>query len=158
MESCLKIKNNDPDLSIDLSEQFMVSCGEEWMDGMDGCEGAYITPTFSFIDKYGAIPESCFKYTSGGGSVPPCSNKCSNWEDLTINIKDWGHVSSSQESIKNALIQYGPLPTGMEVYENFNSYSGGVYEPSGSMLGYHLVAIVGYNDNPGYWICKNSWS
>lgn len=25
------------------------------------------------------------------------------------------------------------------------------------MGGAHYVAIVGYNDDPGYWICKNSW-
>ena len=24
-------------------------------------------------------------------------------------------------------------------------------------MGGHCVAIVGYNDDPGYWICKNSW-
>jgi C1A family cysteine protease len=157
MESCIKIKSNEPDLSIDLSEQFMVSCGKEWLDGINGCDGAYFNPIFQFIKTYGAIPESCFPYTSGGGSVPPCSNKCSNWQDLQMFINDWGVVSSTQSSIKNALIEYGPLPTGMKVYYNFYDYSGGVYEPSGSLQGYHLVTIVGYNDNPGYWICKNSW-
>ena len=39
----------------------------------------------------------------------------------------------------------------------YRFYSGGIYEPSGDFLGYHLVTIVGYNDDPGYWICKNSW-
>jgi C1A family cysteine protease len=157
MESCIKIKSNKPNLSIDLSEQFMVSCGKEWVSGIYGCNGAQLDPIFQFIETYGAIPESCFPYTSWSGSVPPCSNKCSNWEDLQIYIDNWGSVSSSQSSIKNALIQYGPLPTKMSVYVNFYDYSGGIYEPSGSLQGYHLVAIVGYNDNPGYWICKNSW-
>jgi len=158
MESCIKIKSNKPELSIDLSEQYMVSCGKDWVSGINGCEGAYLDSIFQFIETYGAIPESCFPYTSGySGSVPPCSNKCSNWEDLVIRIDDWGSVSSSQSSIKNALIQHGPLPTGMEIYGNFYDYSEGIYEPSGSLSGHHIVTIVGYNDNPGYWICKNSW-
>lgn len=157
MESCIKIKSNKPDLSIDLSEQFMVSCGKEWVSGIFGCDGAQLDPIFQFIETYGAIPESCFPYTSWSGSVHPCSSKCSNWEDLQIYIEDWGCVSSSQSAIKNALIQYGPLPTKMGVYVNFYDYMGGIYEPLGSFQGYHLVAIVGYNDNPGYWICKNSW-
>lgn len=157
MESCIKIKSNKSSLSIDLSEQFMVSCGKDWVSGINGCSGAYLDAIYEFIETYGAIPESCFPYSSGGGSVPPCNNKCSDWEDQQIYIDNWGSVSSTQSSIKNALIQYGPLPTGMEVYSNFNDYSGGVYEPSGSIQGNHLVAIVGYDDDPGYWICKNSW-
>ena len=157
MESCIKIVSNKPSLSIDLSEQFMVSCGKDWVDGIDGCGGAQLNPIFEFIEKYGAIPESCFPYTSGGGSVPSCSKKCSDWQDLQYEIDDWGSVSANQDSIKNALIQHGPLPTGMNVYSNFPSYDGGIYEPSGAIQGAHLVCIVGYNDNPGYWICKNSW-
>jgi C1A family cysteine protease len=158
MEACIKIESNQPDLFIDLSEQYMVSCGEEWVSGILGCDGAYTSGTMEFLEKYGAIPESCFKYVSGGGGYePPCSNKCSNWEKLREDIDSWGSVSSSQDSIKNALIQYGPLPTSMQVYANFNSYSGGVYQPSGAYEGMHKVAIVGYNDNGGYWICKNSW-
>ena len=157
MESCIKIKNNDPDLSIDLSEQYMVSCGKEWSSGIFGCDGAYAFSAVQFIDVYGAITESCFSYSSGNGNVPPCSNKCSNWKDLKIYIKDWGSVSATQSSIKNALIKYGPLPTVMKVYNNFYGYSGGIYQPSGSYEGLHLVTIVGYNDNSNYWICKNSW-
>ncbi len=157
MESRIKIKNNKPNLYIDLSEQFMISCGTDWVSGISGCEGAYLSSILYFIETYGAIPESCFPYESGNGNVPLCSDKCQDWEDFIIAIEDWGSISPSQSSIKNALIQYGPLATGIEVYENFPSYSNGIYEPSGPFLGYHLVTIVGYNDDPGYWICKNSW-
>jgi len=158
LESCFKIVSNEPDMSIDLSEQYMVSCGRNWVAGLHGCEGSDgINPIFRFIEEYGALTEDCFPYESGDGFVPSCDDKCEDWEDLLFEIEDWGAVSSSQSSIKNALIQYGPLPTGMEVYHNFHDYDGGIFEPEGEMLGLHLVTIVGYNDNPGYWICKNSW-
>ena len=160
LEAVIKIKNEDPDLSIDLSEQFMVSCGQEWMSGMFGCDGAYHSPTFNFIETYGSIPEYCFPYVSGAsGYVPPCSDKCDEWQDLVIEIDDWHTVSSDIESIKNALIEHGPLPTTMIVYSDFYDYPGGVYEHPGPDPDptNHLVTIVGYNDYQGCWICKNSW-
>ncbi len=160
LESLIKIKSKDPFLSVDLSEQFMVSCGEEWVDGILGCNGAYFVPTFEFLEQFGAIPETCFPYVSGGsGYVPPCSDKCPNWQDLLIEIDGWGVVSSDVESIQNALIQYGPLVTTMVVYDDFHSYPGGIYEHPGSDPDptNHIVCIVGYDDSQGYWICKNSW-
>ncbi len=60
--------------------------------------------------------------------------------------------------MKNALIEYGPVVTAFNIYDDFYYYTGGIYERvSGVYKGSHAVAIIGYNDNPGYWICKNSW-
>jgi len=160
IESLIKIKQSDPDLSIDLSEQFIVSCGTEWMSGsILGCDGAYSPAPYDFIITYGTLPESCFPYTSGSGSVPPCSNKCSNWEDLIIPIDGWHTVANDITSIKNALVQFGPLTAGMVVYSDFSGYTGGVYEHPGSDPDpmNHVVAIVGYDDAQNCWICKNSW-
>jgi C1A family cysteine protease len=157
MESCIKIKKNKSNYFIDLSEQYMVSCGTEWISGIFGCEGAYMSSILKFVEIYGAIPESCFPYKSSNGYLPPCADKCEDWNKYKKEIIGWSSISPSQPSMKNALINFGPLVTGMEIYENFLTYSEGIYEPSGDLLGYHLVSIVGYNDNPGYWICKNSW-
>jgi C1A family cysteine protease len=160
IESLIKITECDHDLSIDLSEQFIVSCGTEWMsDDILGCGGAYSPAPYNFITIYGALPESCFPYVSGSGSVPPCSMKCSNWEDLIIDIEGWHTVANDITSIKNALIQHGPLVAGMVVYDDFFGYSGGVYEHPGSGPDpmNHMVVIVGYNDAQNCWICKNSW-
>ncbi len=160
IEALIKIKQGDPDFSIDLSEQFIVSCGMEWMSGnILGCDGAYSPAQYNFITTYGVLPESCFPYGSGSGSVPPCSNKCSNWEDLIIQIDGWHTVANDITSIKNALIQFGPLTAGMVVYSDFNGYNGGVYEHPGSDPDpmNHVVVIVGYDDAQNCWICKNSW-
>lgn len=42
MESCIKIKSGSPSFSIDLSEQFMVSCEKDWKSGILGCDGSYM--------------------------------------------------------------------------------------------------------------------
>jgi C1A family cysteine protease len=160
IESLIKIKKGNVGYSVDLSEQFIVSCGMEWMgDYIQGCDGAYSPGPYNFITTYGTLPESCFPYESGSGSVPPCSDKCNNWETLIIPIDGWHTVASDTTSIKNALIQHGPLVAGMIVYDDFFGYSGGVYEHPGSDPDQmnHAVVIVGYDDAQNCWICKNSW-
>jgi C1A family cysteine protease len=160
-ESVIKITRNNPTTAVDLSEQFIVSCGSEWMQGdILGCDGGYFDATFEFIDTYGAIPETCFPYVSGGsGYVPPCSQKCSNWQSLVLNIDNWQMVAPDLTSLKNALITYGPLTTSFIVYDDFFDYDGGVYEHPGVETDptNHMVAIVGYDDANHCWICKNSW-
>jgi len=161
-ESCYKIESNSPDLPIDLSEQYMVSCGSQgWGHGLiHGCIGGALEGAYYFMDEHGAIPESCFPYSSGGGSWPPCDNKnmCSNWPDLKTEIDWWGYVQQSQSTLKNAIIEKGPIVAGIYVYEDFFDYSGGIYKHTyGEYDSMHLLTVVGYNDDPGYWICKNSW-
>jgi C1A family cysteine protease len=160
IEALIKIEQGNLGLSIDLSEQFIVSCGMEWMSGdILGCEGAYSPAQYEFITTYGTLPESCFPYVSGSGSVPPCSAKCSTWQSLIIEIDGWHTVANDITSIKNALIQRGPLTAGMTVYDDFFEYPGGVYEHPGSDPDpmNHAVVIVGYDDAQSCWICKNSW-
>ena len=159
-ESCYKIESNSPDFPIDLSEQYMVSCGSQgWGHGLiHGCTGGALEGAYYFMDEHGAIPESCFPYSSGGGNLPRCENKCSNWWDLKTEIDWWGYVQQSQISLKNAIIEKGPIVTGIYVYEDFFDYSGGIYKHTyGDYDSMHLLTVVGYNDDPGYWICKNSW-
>ena len=46
----------------------------------------------------------------------------------------------------------------MAVYSDFYNYVGGVYTyTSGSLVGYHAIIIVGYDDLGQYFIVKNSW-
>jgi C1A family cysteine protease len=66
-------------------------------------------------------------------------------------------------AMKNALVNHGPLVTGMDVYEDFENYTGGVYRYQwGAYKGGHCVLITGYVDDAGvpgggYFIAKNSW-
>jgi len=184
-ESSYKMYMKDPNIDVDFSEQFMVSCGLEWIGKeaflarMLGCQGANLFGVFEFIKKYGAINETCFPYISGiDGNEPPCSDKCEDWEEQKIRainykiiqpdfVQKYGRiVDIDPKPIKNAIVQYGPLTTVFFVFEDFLNYTGGVYELNRSnswrLLGAHGTLIVGYKDDPsidtgGYWICKNSW-
>jgi C1A family cysteine protease len=172
-ESVYNLQNINPNLDIDLSEQFLVSCGQESNPfGLHGCCGGMMSATMEFLSSEGTITESCFNYqgidskgrdTYDCNKIFPshdpveCSDKCSNWESHIIKIKDYNMIFGNK-AIKNAISTYGPVITSMEVYDDFKYYNGGIYKRnSWNYLGGHLVSIVGYDDSQSCWICKNSW-
>ena len=60
---------------------------------------------------------------------------------------------------KDYLSKIGPMIGCFDVYRDFMSYSNGIYSHvAGELLGGHCVEIIGYDDNEGCWICKNSWN
>ncbi len=169
----MKISNNHLD-DVDLSEQFIVSCGPNCMGAgeMKGCDGAYLESTLEFIRRYGVINEDCYEYLDSNGN---CNDKCKDWKDNRLLVGSYHLLAQDTDTIKNALIRYGPLTTTMNVYKDFRSKSFEPYYPDedvwnknvyyhkeGKLEGSHVVTIVGYCDDPdiysgGYWICKNSW-
>jgi len=166
LESAIKIANNNPNYNIDLSEQYIISCGSCCMNYIKGCTEASFDDVMIFLKNYGIISESHFKYDSTDGTPPGCEAKDENWRDSLRTFYGSNLVSADINSIKCALIEYGPVSAYMKVYSNFKyDYTGGIYsETSGSLLGTHRVTIVGYQDyvdtpdtDDGYWICKNSW-
>ena len=78
-------------------------------------------------------------------------------ETRTVRINDWGWVDNNEESIKQALIQHGPLIFCAYFWEDFYYYTGGVYRHEwGPLAGGHVMTIFGYDDNDQCWIVKNS--
>ena len=60
----------------------------------------------------------------------------------------------------NDIYTNGPMETGFDVYNDFFSYSSGIYQHvSGLYAGGHAVKIIGWGNEAGvdYWICANSW-
>jgi hypothetical protein len=158
LEAMINIAYINPNVDMDLSEQYMVSC----VTSCSGCNGGNAYDCYKYMkdDTYpndGALPESCFPYSSGSGSVPPCSNKCSDWKNkLVKKITNYGE-SSGKTQIKSRLSK-GPVCLHFDVYEDFYDYTGGIYQHVyGDYRAGHQVVCVGYSDSGGYWICKNSW-
>ncbi len=82
----------------------------------------------------------------------------SGWENRTVKIQEWGWVDHGIESIKTALLEYGPLIVCISFTVDFFYYTGGVYTPKwGKHGGGHVVTLVGYDDENECWILKNSW-
>ncbi|MCK4327405.1 MAG: thrombospondin type 3 repeat-containing protein [Candidatus Diapherotrites archaeon] len=145
--------------NLDLSEQFLVSCS-----GKGSCSGGNTYSAFAYIRDTGTTDESCFAYTA---SNSPCFIRCSDWAKRTKKITGltswYTHDATAsgydeKDDIRK-LLEDGPVVmNGFPVYFDFYSYGSGIYShTSGTLRGYHAMAITGYNETGEYWIVKNSW-
>ncbi len=151
-EGDIKVNFNAPQLNIDLSEQYLFSCGR----GPGGCEyGWDNSSALNYLRSHGTPDEACLPYAAVDNN---CDQACSDWQMRARGIEEWMGVLGLVEQIKAALYSKGPLVTDMSVYTDFMSYDSGVYEYVwGDYEGGHAVAIVGWSDPDSCWICKNSW-
>lgn len=136
----------------------MVSC-----DPNDyGCNGGYMDMAWEYLQNTGVVSDACFPYTAGSGFAPACASKCTNGEAFTKYKCASNSVRQSQgvEQIKSEIYTNGPVEAAFTVYEDFFSYSSGVYHHvSGGIAGGHAIKVLGYGVENGtpYWLCANSW-
>jgi C1A family cysteine protease len=111
----------------------------------------------------GIIQEVLFPYASAFPSdniwnSPPSCVAVANRANNAFTYANINTVTNLNDA-KNYLVTTGPLSACFDVYDDFFSYSSGIYtHVTGDYAGGHCVCIVGYNDaDGGYWICKNSW-
>ncbi len=151
--------------TVDLSEQWLVSCTQ----GSDGCSGGVVSWALNSLKcsasaypdvcgDSGAVLEADFPYT--GTDATPCGCPYSH----PYCVESWGRVGGTDtptdEQIKEAVYTYGPVACSMDVYEDFYSYSSGVYtHVSGVKLGLKAMVIIGWGEIGAeeYWIVRNTW-
>ena len=97
-------------------------------------------------------------------SCPTVCKDASNGDNFATNrikvVRNSSKTFNGVAAIQQELMTNGPLQAGFTVYNDFFSYSSGVYKPTSSTVaGGHAVEIVGWNtdSNGVYWIVKNSW-
>lgn len=119
--------------------------------------GSYPENDTKFLVEYGIPDEACWPYPKVRKKFP-LNTTSPDWQDRTVKIKDWWYLPEDPVAIKHAIVNNGPVPTYFMSYKDFVYHKQGIYEHKwGKIHGPHYVTIVGYNDDPGYWICKNSW-
>lgn len=96
--------------------------------------------------------------------TPKCNKKCEYGSTPYSNDKYFAKSSYSLKSVADMqrdLMKYGTISVALQVYEDFETYSSGVYQHvSGKYLGGHSVVAVGWGVENGtpYWLCRNSWN
>lgn len=138
---------------FDLAEQQLLSCLDDYGLGQ-GCAGGWPEDVLWFAENEGLLAESALPYRASAGPACPGPGR-----ERRFRFRDAGLVcaAADREAIKRALRDQGPLVTTMAVHSGFFAYTGGVYRALGELVGYHAVAIVGYDDAQGCYIAKNSW-
>lgn len=142
----------------DNSEQVLISCSAEV--GLGNCAGGSVWDASSFLQNPGLPEESCYPYIAANGD---CAKACDGWREKAVKIGSWGYIVGESyppaDDMKKALMSYGPIVTSMYIYDDFFSYSSGIYKHiyGANNWGGHTVLLVGYNDEEKYFIAKNSW-
>ncbi len=151
VETMVQYKVGFP-FNCDLSEAHLF-----FFSGGNIIWGSYPENDTKFLKEYGIPDEACWPYPKDKFQYP-LNTTAPNWRNRTVKITDWSYIPADPVAIKTALLTNGPVPSYFLVYDDFVYFKKGIYEHRwGNTRGAHYMAIVGYNDDPGYWIVKNSW-
>ena len=113
----------------------------------------------NYLSLLGTVSESCNPYP-GGCPNPTCINPACAYG---IQVTEWKMIPNDVNSIKAAVMSYGPVYTSMYAsFAGFSTYDGSYCMTySGTEATNHAVLIVGFDDEMcsgnGGWIVKNSW-
>ncbi len=150
MEAKARVQLANPAYPIDLSEAFMQFCGG------GSCSGWGLTSGLDYAKSTGTVDDSCMPYKPQNMNC--AADRCSDWANRLTKVTAYANHATAAAR-KDAIVSKGPVVAGMAVYNDFFSYSSGVYHKTASstLAGYHCVCVVGYSDSLGAWIVKNSW-
>jgi C1A family cysteine protease len=152
VEGTFRVQRGNPSLAVDLSEASLFYCIAA-SQGRNCSTGWWPQDALTGYQNVGVPDEGCFPYTAGN---QPCS-QCADWASRATKITGFHSVSSAID-MKTWLSSRGPMSACLTVYDDFFSYTSGVYHHvTGNVAGGHCVCFVGYDDGLNCWICKNSW-
>jgi len=164
---------------INVSVDDLVACCDAC--GM-GCGGGFPDAAWDYWVQTGLVTDSCLPYPlpscdhhlnnskmpcpSNEYPTPACPQpkKCSDtevWQSVIHKGKSAYTITQGMNAMMNEIYTNGPVETAFDVYQDFLSYTGGVYKhTTGPLLGGHAVKILGWGveDNELYWLVANSWN
>jgi len=149
--------------NIVLSPQDLVSCDKVDM----GCNGGWLMAAHNQMENHGIVSDACMPYTSGKGISGACPADCTGTGQYKKYYCAKGspkQIAKGQyDAIKTELSTNGPMEVAFTVYNDFFSYSTGVYvsHPASGVAGGHAIKLVGWGHDAAsgldYWTCANSW-
>jgi cathepsin B len=173
---------NEPAPVVALSAEQLMSCCKYCGDG---CNGGYPIDAMKFWSFTGLVtggwygsncgcqpymippcgPQGC---SSPEATTPTCSTTCrkgftGTMKTDTHKAKTYYQIGGTAAQIQQEIYTNGPVECAFTVYNNFMSYTGGVYnETAGDELGGHAVKIIGWGHDQAsgldYWLINNSWN
>ncbi|KAG8223840.1 hypothetical protein J437_LFUL007861 [Ladona fulva] len=168
-KTCIKSRGA---LNSHLSPENLLTCCSSCGHG---CDGGYPEEAFLYWMRTGVVTggdygsnEGCQPYSHQAyfdGTTPACIQQCQpgsgiNYPaDLHFGSSAYA-VSPHADEIQKEIFTNGPVVAGFQVYEDFITYSHGVYmHITGRFLGDHAIKIIGWGEenNVPYWLCANSW-
>jgi len=149
--SAIRTGHGKADGSFRLSEQYVLDCGRN-----GGCSGDDHSTVFDMALKDGLpLAAEYGEYTARPGHCKPVTFK--------QKIKGWGYCEpgargpASVQSIKDAMAAKGPISVAIAADSRFMNIRPGTVFSGSSRAINHEVILVGWDDDDGAWILRNSW-
>ncbi|HKS44625.1 MAG TPA: C1 family peptidase [Amycolatopsis sp.] len=139
-------------LDLDLSEAHLFFGYEAARDGKSH-DGSWPDDLLGDCVGGGVTFEDYWPYRAdGAGSLNP------DWPNRMARAENIIDLTRKPAEIKYHIYGYGPVIACMVIYDDFFHYTGGIYRnTTDKTSGGHCVALIGWDDEQGCWIAKNSW-
>lgn len=144
-------------VSTDLSEQSVVDCatGDGGKDA-GSCDGGRFERVFQWLGNGSSVAREA--------DVPYAAKdlSCQANAPSPFRAQAWGWVDPidlvpSVDQIKSAICKYGPVAASVNATKSFVAYTGGVFDEQAGGTTNHAIVIVGWDDQRGAWLMRNSW-
>lgn len=141
---------NDKDASV----RQLISC--RIPNVADFCRANWHGDTFTYLVDHGLPLGGSKRY----------SNEKENWTceaEKFVKALTWDYVSASPQNIstpaeiKLAVVTYGAVTTTFKLDSCFAIYGNGIFNEEFTNGGFHIVNIIGWDDEKGAWLIKNSF-
>ncbi|XP_050736886.1 dipeptidyl peptidase 1-like [Eriocheir sinensis] len=163
LEARVRILTNNTEQPV-FSPQDIVGCSKL----SQGCEGGFpYLIAGRYAQDVGVVLENCSPY-EGKDDICRTDPHCARHYTASYRYVGGYFGACNEYEMKSALVRGGPLVVGLEVYNDFLHYKGGIYQHTGLQdrfnpleLTNHAVLLVGYGEDKSgtkYWTVKNSWS
>jgi cathepsin B len=149
---------------IALSSLDVIAC-DKLCEGLvkccRGCTGGYPKLAFTFFEHTGVVSEMCMPYNLSRSLLCPLPRCQKPIDDHIFKAKNTKQILGGAPAMRHEITTNGPVSATFTVYEDFMTYSSGIYKYSGvgKRLGLHAVKVVGFGISNGtmFWSCQNSW-
>ncbi len=144
--------------NLETSVPRLVSCMSPKISPDDYCLINWHGTAFSFMVDHGLPLGIGDDYNSGYFKDFKCDKQ------VSVRALTWDFVSGTpqnvptESAIKRALVRYGPLVATLNMDDCLKLYGGGVFDERVDRDGpYHMVLILGWDDEKNAWLIKNSF-
>jgi C1A family cysteine protease len=132
----------------DFHDQMGVSCGQTG--------GPDFALTWAANTGGGVADKQCDEYDGDDKPFFPCGDRSGR----TLKIPQYTSLNTIADQ-KQWLANVGPIAACFNVYWDFFNWNWAAspykYDGKSGLDGGHCILLVGYDDNEGAWIMRNSW-